>query len=464
MYLPLLGWAVFIFLVWIPVERANIAFCFNNYDLGIYAQALSLLSLDEQNPFLSTRGIRLFNDHFDPVLLLIAPFRELVRPDLLAIRTEMISVLLASLAPLWLWKRGVVGKTPALVAFLLILFSPMTLRAVFFPAHPGTWSLAPLAWFFAFLSVDRPRPAIFMLLLVFACKEEYPVVGAGVAAALWFQGRKQLGQLIFVLSLIWALGVFVVRPIFLGKSDFYTSAMVAGRGLSAIEFVNIVQIILQAIVVVFGPWFLLNNWNKFRKDLGDRRSTIWPPLTAAVILILIRLVGGYWENHRMAPLAIPAAFLVLNGTQDHAISDWQKKLSLLLCVAIIWPALEQGGRTWMGRPFKTHCPIETPRVNAIAEAVRYLETARATEVLASGNLVPSLVSLPGVEQVGASREKNFNFFLIEKSPYRNTWPLSKDEFTEVELGWREMEDAVILKDDQHVLLMAKKSLLKAPGE
>jgi hypothetical protein len=270
-----------------------------------------------------------------------------------------------------------------------------------------------------------------------------------------------LGLWTFVLSLSWSLGVFVLRPVFLGKSDFYTSAMIAGRGLYGSEGFSVWLIGAQALLMVLGPWMLLYSWDQLRKDLFDRRSTLWLAITAVVVLLLIRLVGGYWENHRMAPLAITAAFMILGGTKTDVISGWRKKWSVLMCIGIIWPAFEQGGRIWRARPFKTHCPSEMARVNSISAAVGYLESTQATDVLASGNLVSRIAFLPGVEQVGASRAKDFNFFLVEKSSYRNTWPLSQQEFLEVERAWRQRADVVVLRDDQYVLLMAKKASRKA---
>ena len=106
---------VFLLLVWLPVESALNAYCFNNYDLGIYAQALKLISFENINPYLSTRDVRIFNDHFDPVLLIFAPFAELVPPALLAIRVEMVCVFIASLAPFWLAKNGEISQRSAFI-------------------------------------------------------------------------------------------------------------------------------------------------------------------------------------------------------------------------------------------------------------------------------------------------------------------------------------------------------------
>ncbi|MCK5379592.1 MAG: DUF2079 domain-containing protein, partial [Acidobacteria bacterium] len=51
---------------------------FHNFDLGIYAQALFRLSLDDLNPWLTLRDVRVFNDHFDPVLFGVAPFAKIM--------------------------------------------------------------------------------------------------------------------------------------------------------------------------------------------------------------------------------------------------------------------------------------------------------------------------------------------------------------------------------------------------
>ncbi|HEY1088916.1 MAG TPA: hypothetical protein VGE37_14530, partial [Archangium sp.] len=60
-----------------PIWLRASAFGFSNYDLGIYSQALARLAIDPPNPWLSGRQIHVFNDHFDPILFLVAPFTRL---------------------------------------------------------------------------------------------------------------------------------------------------------------------------------------------------------------------------------------------------------------------------------------------------------------------------------------------------------------------------------------------------
>ena len=84
----------------------------------------------------------------------------------------------------------------------------------------------------------------------------------------------------------------------------------------------------------------------------------------------------------------------------------------MVSVVCIWPSLEQGSKFWRGRPFKAHCPSDPDRIDAIITAVRRLETVGATRILAIGNLIPRIASLPDVEQVGASQSNQFNSIIF----------------------------------------------------
>jgi hypothetical protein len=447
------GWAAFTFFIWIPVERAHAAFCFNNYDLGIYGQALMLLSLENLNPYLSTRDIRLFNDHFDPVLFLFAPLTKLVEPSLLAIRVEMMAIILASTAPIWLWWNRHISKVQMLAVFFVILFSPMSLMAAFYPSHPGTWALAPLAWLLASIYSKRDRLAITMLVLLLLCKEEFPIVGGLLGGILILQNRKRVGFWIFLISVVWSSAVFLLRPIFLGKSDYYTSAMLAATGITGVGTTTWLFPLSEVLLWIFIPVFVLRARKNF--SFNSLRSDSWLLVCLALIslLIAIRIIGGYWGNHRAAPLAVLAGFMLI-GANDQ-MSESLRSRRLLFCVsvlAIALPYLELGSRAWMDKPFKKHCPPSPGRIEALNEVVSYLSSVGATRVLAGGNIVPHLVHLPGVAQIGATKARDFRFFVVEKAENRNTWPISSGEMKRIESEWRERPGVSVLRDDQYVVL------------
>src|SRR5688572_19487309 len=64
----------------IPVAQLLHRMCVNNYDLGIYAQALALLSPLHPNPWLTVRHVHLLADHVEPILYAAVPFARIFGP------------------------------------------------------------------------------------------------------------------------------------------------------------------------------------------------------------------------------------------------------------------------------------------------------------------------------------------------------------------------------------------------
>ena len=443
---------IFIAFVWYPVERAFSEFCFNNYDLGIYAQALNLLSLKNLNPWLSSREVFLFNDHFDPILLVAAPLRYLTHPATAAIRVEMVAALVAACAPVWMARQKLIRIELAMLSALTLLFSPMTLDALYFPAHPGTWAMAPLAWMLAFLTASRFGRAFGMLLILMACKEEFPVVGFITGIVLTGFRVRRYGALFVTVSALWALFVFKIRPIILGPSDMYTSAVASAQGVTQLTSWADLAPVLKRLVYIAAPgaltWIL---WG--RQRIADRRLfyLVVYPLAA---MIAIRFLGGYWGNHRSASLAVMAAFLPLALAGNRPLPTLGYRPALWVCLLVLLAQPLDAGSRWIrGVPFKKHCPADPGRLSAIHEAVSAIRDSGSQSVLAQGNLVPALADLSQVAQIGATTTKRFDWIITEKADYRNTWPLSGELYEEQVRGWRALSGARVVIDNDHVTLL-----------
>ncbi|HXN40683.1 MAG TPA: DUF2079 domain-containing protein, partial [Myxococcaceae bacterium] len=165
-------------------------YCAEHFDFGIYTQAIAGFSPRDLNPWVSAIGLRIFNDHFDPIVLAALLFRPFFSPSISALLAEQ-GFVLASLIPVvWLWKKRDVGGLEALTISGLLLFSAGTINAVLFPVHPATWALFP-AMLLAAAWVRRSEPVIMLvaLALLFACKEELVFCGPFIAYALWTTGR-----------------------------------------------------------------------------------------------------------------------------------------------------------------------------------------------------------------------------------------------------------------------------------
>jgi len=449
--------AVFVGIVWYPVESAWLDFCFNNFDLGIYAQAIQLLSIGDLNPWLSTRDLNLFNDHFDPILFLFSPFRIIAPAALVAIRVEMAGLCIAALAPIWLAYRKSVSWSVGIAACAMLLFSPLTLDAAFYPAHPGTWSLAPLSWMLAFLYLGWDLPALAMFALALACKEEYPLVGLLLSAALWKLQRARSALGFFIVSVVWAVGVFVVRPYLIGPAALYTDAVAQGAGLQLlITYDGARQVLIRIGCLVLPFLFVTFNQQSLSKEFAAKRADFVPalvPVVCLVALVSVRIAGGYWGNHRAAPLVAPAVFCFVYLLGKRSLSISRLVAFFVLTLALAFPALELGSRVWRGKAFKKHCPVDPERLTALQESMDYIRENDDGPALVQGNLVPSMVDVLGVSQVGATKERGFSYLLIEKESQRNTWPLSEEQFSALETWWRTNEEKRIVRDDKYVLLM-----------
>lgn len=448
---------MFVMFVWLPVEFGWIDSCFNNYDLGIYGQAISLLSLNNLNPWLSTRDIHLFNDHFDPILFFATFLTQWWHPALVMIRVEMIALLIASAAPLWLAKKSLISNPIAIFAALLIGFGPMTLDAAFYPAHPGTWSLAPLSWMLAFIFAGHWRSAISAMIVTLLCKEEYPAATMMMGTVLMIIGPRTKGWWIALISALWLLGVFVARPLLMGSSQMYTDAVSSGNGLNLLLSIETIAPVLTRIFYVFAPVLLilfLSTGNRHIDRKFDRKF-VMIVLSLAFVMIAVRLLGGYWGNHRSAPLSVMSAFLVIGVGGLWTPSKRALVALSILGALLVLPGLEPGSRYLRGRDFKKHCPGIPERLAAISQAESIMRNTSDGPIMAGGNLVPRLADLPGISQIGATKNNDFRYFLTEKHPMRNTWPLSKGDYQAIEDYWRTKPSAQVLMDDDWILLIRK---------
>jgi hypothetical protein len=144
--------------------------CVNAVDFSIYQQgAVELADGVGWNPYSSVRGVRIFNDHFDPVLLVAAGFLEVVgsAPSALIIFE-------------WLWWVALLvgiycssDKSSRLFLVSLAFLSRWLWGAFLFPIHPTTWAALPLFW--VTWAAIRRRPKTFLISAGLLClfKESY---------------------------------------------------------------------------------------------------------------------------------------------------------------------------------------------------------------------------------------------------------------------------------------------------
>ena len=323
--------------------------------------------------------------------------------------------------------------------------------------------MAPLAWMFAFLITRRDRAAIFMFVLICFCKEEYPVMGFVLGAALFYGDRKKIGGWFCLISAVWGVGVFVVRPWMIGPARQYTDAVSQGTGLLMfLEPQGLKKLVMRQLQL-FLPLVPLLCWSSVSWSVGHLfkvvRHRVLLPIICLLTMLGIRFAGGFWDNHRVAPLAVISAFVVIYWLGDRPLTRRKVQWFAVLLFAFAFPSLELGSRYWRGKSFKKHCPTSEGRLESLRVAADYLRHHVDGAVLASGNLIPPLVDLPGISHVGAATGEEFKYFFVEKNVNRNTWPIEPQDFDRIEESWRKNPSSRVVLDDEYILLLENTRVL-----
>ncbi|MCK5073524.1 MAG: DUF2079 domain-containing protein, partial [Bacteriovoracaceae bacterium] len=138
-----LGYLCFLPLVFNIVNLLNN--CINIYDFGIYEQAIyEIAGGAGWNPYLTVRNIHIFNEHFDPVIFLAAPWA-------LIFKYNPVCLVVFE----WLWFAAIIVMIILIsrkknsfyeTCFYIMLFclSRAIISGLAYPIHPTTWAMLPL--------------------------------------------------------------------------------------------------------------------------------------------------------------------------------------------------------------------------------------------------------------------------------------------------------------------------------
>lgn len=460
--------ALFIALVWVPAEAAYRSYCLNNYDLGIYGQALFQLSLQNPNPWLSVREINLFNDHLDPILFFLVPFKSLAHPATLLIRFEMLLALATAGTFLMMAQRRAITFATATFMAAFILFNRASLGAFAFPAHPGTWAILPLSWTCWFLWREKWRAALLTFFFCLLCKEEYPVVGIAVGLSMIASGRRRPGAEFLAVSLLWAFLAFVLRPALLGHSGQYADSAKQGSGLTYLLQWNSLREIavwsiawtLPLIPILALAW--LTGIKADRKFLTRASLTKNAPVIAIFLALLaVRAVGGWWFSHRSVPLATVAAFLTIQLVPSYQYprcsQNFTWAIAGILLALTAHQSLRPALRHWQGNSMAPHCPSQPSRIASLDQAVASLLAQPEGKALVQGNILPHLVERNAVHHLGAAADgpESFQWLLVEKNNRGSMWPADTAFVENTVNKWRAISGVRAVLDDENVLMLER---------
>ena len=432
---------------------------FNNFDLGIYSRALYLLSWDNLNPWLTNRETKIFNDHFDPVILLAAPWVKLGDPARVAIVIEAVVVLATPLSVVWLYRRRAIDAGVAAAAILYLLLNRGTISAVEFPVHPTTWAMLPMSWLGAALMLDRRAQMLAALTLLFACKEEFAFVGVMLTAFLLWRREWRFAAIVGAWSSIWLLVSLVLRPYWLGEVQHHVanrfvdlSDPAAGLSQAAGE-VN-----WQRLFHLVLPLAPLAGWLLYRRQLPNRMLWLLP-----LPLVMIRFLADAWTAHYMAPV-VPLWLLgvlprknepVETSNRERLLQIAMVSATAALLMIVDWGSLGRAIALRTQPAAIAWAPRDPARLASIARARSYLLQHAEGKALVQSNLIPRLVERPELYQVAGSHdpsEHEFRYVFVEQPPHGDYWPASREDYERLLAEWRSSPEMRVIIDDGQVFL------------
>ena len=421
--------------------------CFDVYDLGIYHQAIVELGIDNLNPYLSVRGLKIFNDHFDPILLLAAFFVHIFgsSPEV-----TIIFEFLWYLTFLFLLVGAVIGenlgeKKEIIVNRILFIvgitvFTRGMLTGILFPIHPTFWSIVPFFFICKYVKRENIKGIFISSLALCFFKEIFAPALIFFSLYYAFEKNWKFFFPLFLLGVIGCIFNFYLRPLWLGTIFPWDSHVLSENPLEKF-FVNTLihgdyESAFRLLYPFIIPFFLL--YREEIKKKGFKHFSI-PIFFLVTPLFGLHFINGeLWFQYAATTLGPLLAILALSSIPKKIVKN--RKLLLITCFLFFINGLNKHRSQWgiiarvLGDLTGTHymekllepyeyCSLTKKHRHAIKEVQKFIEQQPVDKkILSTGGVIPRIISPKRLiySLAGHSEPQPFyDIFLFEKNNSEN---------------------------------------------
>jgi len=181
----LLFLALYLHLTFTLYER----FAYNSFDLGIFHQAVWLISQGE-TPFVTVRGVHVLGDHFSALLYLLAPLYRLSPSPKNLLFLQTCALTLGAIPAYALARKRLQSETCGLLFGLVYLLHPAHQWSITYEFHPDTFGTPFLLTALYALEAKRFRLYAIALVLLALIKESAGLTVACVGLWAFFKGTN----------------------------------------------------------------------------------------------------------------------------------------------------------------------------------------------------------------------------------------------------------------------------------
>jgi len=189
-------------------------FKYSAFDIGIFDQGVWLLSTFEK-AFVTVRGLHIFGDHLQFILLFVTPFYWIWNNIRFLLILQTFGLAIGAVPIYLLAKQKLKNKWLPLIFSFCYLMYPALHYLNLENFHPSALAVPMIIFSFYFLENKKYKPFLTFLFLALICKEEIVITAFFMGIYTFFKHNKKLGISICLFSLIWLFLVFkVILPFY----------------------------------------------------------------------------------------------------------------------------------------------------------------------------------------------------------------------------------------------------------
>tara|TARA_R110002072_G_scaffold1989_2_gene16387 strand:+ start:101931 stop:103361 length:1431 start_codon:yes stop_codon:yes gene_type:complete len=451
---------IFLFIFFaLPVLMKLAAYCYHNYDTGIYAQIIHLTSFTNPNPYLSTMDLFKLQDHFHIFLGFISSFSNIASsPAQFGILLDFLFPVLSFL-PIWylFTKKKDLGSKPELLmfsAFFLLLNKGVT-SAIHYPIHQDLWATFPIMLFGMFFFLNNFWGIILSTIFLVLFKEVFQFAIIMVGVLCLFRKQYKLGAILIGICIGWMIVVWGIRPMMV---DNYT--LPKGHGFLSKLLFSPLELVMQ----YKGRWDLIRRFFEFHIPFIPiiylcYKQKIKPNWTIAPIIIapfLLNFIPMMWRHHYGAPYAAFTFLILIPLNKNFIFPKKALAFSILLIIALNGGFITKGIKRIV-TPTKTkQCPAIPERIVNLNKVKDHLLNHPKGKALVQAHMIPNLAERPQIYQVGLPSFPGrnlapFQYVAIEKpDKFGDKYPLKPGRIGELLKKWKSNPSAKTIIDNEWV--------------
>jgi hypothetical protein len=431
--------------------------CLNVFDFGIYQQAIyEIASGHGLNPYASLRNLKILNDHFDPIIILAAPWVKLFNFEAYSlILWEWFFYISFPLLAFFLFKKH--ERRETLLLLFMIFFSKGLLNGTIYPIHASFWSIP--FWFLLSLFIHKNNywGVTFCSVALFCFKELYTL--AIFSLSFYYLFTKDYKKFISLSSLS-SLAIafaFFIRPRLFGEIYSYSGNLTAPMLAHPIIFFyqKLTTFDFLGNLKVFLPFLLLLGW-AIKKYKFNLKSPLMPFVFLLAPLFTIQFIFSSLLFQYAFPLVV--CFLTLSFTCGFINQCWQNKYLLW---SILFLFLLNGSPAYT-KILKFI--IAGQGANCVPSDQRYKQTEKlklnSMVILSRETVATSGGAIIGILRPGMlayhlgghfKKIKKYDYLLLDMNGNGDTYPLNSQETNLIQKRCQEYASEIIQDDNSYFL-------------